>query len=95
MQMTTKDRVLQEALNLFSQYGYEAVSVERIAAAVGIKAPSLYAHFKSKQVLFDAMVQATRDYFWQSYPSLHPLREVKTRCRYQAHLVTKPTKRLL
>ncbi len=53
--MTTKERVLQEALNLFSQYGYEAVSVERIAAAVGIKAPSLYKHYKGKQNIFDAV----------------------------------------
>lgn len=45
----TKQRILDEALRLFSQSGYDAVSVERIASAVGIKAPSLYKHFKSKQ----------------------------------------------
>ena len=38
----TKERILLEALKLFSNEGYEAVSVEQIAAAVGIKAPSLY-----------------------------------------------------
>ncbi len=53
--MTTKDRILQEALTLFSQQGYEAVSVEQIAAAVGIKAPSLYKHYKGKQDIFDAI----------------------------------------
>ena len=50
----TKQRILDEALRLFSQSGYDAVSVERIASAVGIKAPSLYKHFKSKQEIFDA-----------------------------------------
>lgn len=55
----TKQRILDEALRLFSQSGYDAVSVERIASAVGIKAPSLYKHFKSKQKIFDAIVAET------------------------------------
>lgn len=55
----TKQRILDEALRLFSQSGFEAVSVERIASAVGIKAPSLYKHFKSKQEIFDAIVAET------------------------------------
>lgn len=46
-------------MRLFSQSGYDAVSVERIASAVGIKAPSLYKHFKSKQEIFDAIVAET------------------------------------
>ena len=47
--MNTKQKILLESLRLFSQRGYDAVSVEQIAAAVGIKAPSLYKHYKSKQ----------------------------------------------
>ena len=49
----TRERILKEALGLFSEYGYDAVSTQQIAAAVGIKAPSLYNHFKSKQAIFD------------------------------------------
>lgn len=52
---STKDRILLSALDLFSRYGYEAVSVEQIARAVGIKAPSLYKHYASKQGVFDAI----------------------------------------
>ena len=37
----TKRRIMTEALRLFAGDGYEAVSVESIAAAVGIRAPSL------------------------------------------------------
>ena len=55
----TKQRILDEALRLFSQSGYDAVSVERIATAVGIKAPSLYKLFKSKQEIFGAIVAET------------------------------------
>lgn len=53
----TKERILLEALKLFSNEGYEAVSVEQIAAAVGIKAPSLYKHFKSKRDIFDSILR--------------------------------------
>lgn len=55
-QLPTKKRIIKEALNLFAQKGYEAVSVARIAEAVGIKAPSLYKHFKSKQDIFNAIL---------------------------------------
>ena len=40
----TKTRRRTEALRLFAVSGYEAVTVEQISAAVGIKAPSLYKH---------------------------------------------------
>lgn len=57
--MRTKERILLEALRLFSQKGYDAVSVEQIADAVGIKAPSLYKHYKSKQDIFEAIFEET------------------------------------
>lgn len=57
--MKTKDRILIEALQLFSKNGYDAVSMEQIAKAVGIKAPSLYKHYRGKQELFDAILQET------------------------------------
>lgn len=55
-QLPTKDRILSEAVRLFSRNGYEAVTVEQIAAAVGIKAPSLYKHYKSKRDIFDSIL---------------------------------------
>lgn len=53
----TKQRILTEALKLFSVNGYEAVTVEQIATAVGVKAPSLYKHYKSKRDIFDSIVE--------------------------------------
>ena len=55
--MTTKQRILNEALTLFSEKGYSAVYVGDIADAVGIKTPSLYKHYKSKQEIFDSCVE--------------------------------------
>lgn len=54
--MTTKEKILKEALSLFAEKGYNAVYVGDIAEAVGIKAPSLYKHYKSKQDIFGAIL---------------------------------------
>ena len=58
-QEDTTQRILDKALELFSTQGYDSVSVGEIAKAVGIKAPSLYNHFPSKQAIFDAIVKST------------------------------------
>lgn len=55
--MTTKEKIIEQALLLFSEYGYEGVSVRDIAGAVGIKESSLYNHFKNKQDIFDTIVE--------------------------------------
>ena len=46
--MSTKERILDAALTLFAENGYDGTSVEQIANIVGIKAPSLYKHYKGK-----------------------------------------------
>lgn len=53
---STKQRILDAALELFSVGGYEGVSVKQIANAVGIKDSSLYKHFSSKQQIFDTLM---------------------------------------
>ncbi len=62
-QEDTKQKILEKALELFSVQGYDAVSVGEIAKAVGIKAPSLYNHFPSKQAIFDAIVESTEVHY--------------------------------
>ena len=53
---STREKIIQHALLLFAQKGYHAVSVQEIARAVGIRAPSLYNHFDSKRAIFDAII---------------------------------------
>lgn len=55
--MTTKQKILEESLALFAEKGYTAVYVADIAKAVGIKAPSLYKHYRSKQEIFDSCIK--------------------------------------
>ena len=54
--MDTKQKILDEALTLFSEKGYANVYVNDIAERVGIKAPSLYKHYKSKKAIFEAII---------------------------------------
>ena len=51
--LSTKDRIRQEALHLFAEQGIAAVSVKQIAAAVGMTASNLYAHYKSRDDLIE------------------------------------------
>lgn len=55
--MNTKEKITHEALKLFAENGYKGTSVKQIAEAVGIKDASLYKHFKSKQEIFDSIVE--------------------------------------
>ncbi|TWD93424.1 TetR family transcriptional regulator [Neobacillus bataviensis] len=48
----TRDKIIEAALTLFSKNGYEGTSLTEIAKAVGIKKPSIYNHFKSKDEIF-------------------------------------------
>ena len=68
--MDTKEKILLSALDLFADQGYEAVTVARIAEAVGIKAPSLYKHYESKQAIFDAILQKMDTQYLQQAAAL-------------------------
>ena len=54
--MSTKDKILEEALTLFAEKGYDGTGVDQIAEAVGIKAPSLYKHFKGKEDILNTII---------------------------------------
>ena len=56
--MTTKERILESALTLFAKNGYDGTSVEQIATEVGIKAPSLYKHYKGKEDILNALIDS-------------------------------------
>lgn len=53
-----KARIARAAAEAFSALGYHAVSMETIAAKVGISAPALYRHYSGKYDLFRAAVLA-------------------------------------
>ncbi len=47
-EMTTKERILDVAIDLFAQKGFDAVSMREIAEASGIRKATLYYYFTTK-----------------------------------------------
>lgn len=57
------ERILNNALDLFSQKGYDATSVREICAAAGITKPTLYHFFGSKEGVYRALVDGSLSAF--------------------------------
>jgi TetR/AcrR family transcriptional regulator len=51
--MSTRDRILETALDLFGSRGVDAVSLDEIARAVGVRKQTVLYWFESKDVLVD------------------------------------------
>ena len=64
-------RILDAALDIFSEKGFVGASMDDIAAEAGISKPTLYQYFPSKDELFTAMMSQERDHMLESfeYPS--------------------------
>ena len=52
--LDTKSQIFNVALRLFSENGYDKVSIRNISDVVGIKAASIYHHYSSKEEILDA-----------------------------------------
>ncbi len=74
--MTTKDKILDEALTLFAKNGYDGTGVEQIAEKVGIKAPSLYKHFKGKEDILNALIDNSEARYEEYFGSEQHLRKL-------------------
>lgn len=52
----TKNKILDASIDLFSEYGYDGVSIRRIASEVGIRESSIYNHYPNKQSILKAIL---------------------------------------
>jgi AcrR family transcriptional regulator len=59
----SNDRILQKALELFSEKGYDATSVREICEAAGITKPTLYHFYGSKEGVYRAIVEGALERF--------------------------------
>ncbi len=53
----TKERILEEALELFAQSGYMGTSMNEIAARLGVTKAALYKHYTGKQEILDSIIE--------------------------------------
>ena len=58
---STKERIFEESLTLFSKNGYEASSVRDIAACLGMTQAALYKHYKNKQAIYDSIIARMKE----------------------------------
>ena len=68
----TRDNIRQSAEKLFRERGYAAVGMRELARAVGIEAPSIYNHFKSKDELLTEICFDIADKFFKAFEVVEP-----------------------
>lgn len=59
--MTTRDRVLEEALASFGSRGFEATSLDQLAVELGIRKQTILYYYPSKAELLDAVIDLSSD----------------------------------
>jgi len=81
-QTIRKDRLMEAALNLFSELGFHGVSVPKIAKDAGIATGSVYNYFKNKEDLVNELFwfwkQKLKSYYLTDYPA-----EASTRLQFE------------
>lgn len=65
--MKTKDKIMEVALQLFSEKGFAGVSVRDIAKEVGVRESALYKHYKNKQDILDSIIEKMRNEIEKEY----------------------------
>jgi AcrR family transcriptional regulator len=58
-----RDRIVWAAKRVFLEMGLDAASMDDVAARAGTTKPTVYAHFKSKDELFSAVVELVKGLF--------------------------------
>jgi len=61
MRKATNEKILSASIELFSKKGVAGTGVQEIADLAGISIGSLYRHYKTKDDVFDALVQSGVD----------------------------------
>ncbi len=54
----TRDQVVQAAVDLLDEVGLDGLTLRRLAAELGVSAPTLYWHVKDKRALLDLVAEA-------------------------------------
>lgn len=79
IKVTTKQKVKETAQKLFRERGYAAVGLREIAAGVGIQAPSLYNHYKSKDDILREICFDLAKQFFEAFDAAEATEEKSVR----------------
>jgi AcrR family transcriptional regulator len=89
MLQAREDAIIQIASRLLAEKGFEAMTVDEVAASVGIAKASLYKHFSSKEDLAAAamvrVMQRAQAYL-RNLPPAAPMAQLRTVARWTMEL---------
>lgn len=63
MSSYTKERILYKALEIFSQKGFEGTNIREISESLGLTKSVFYKHYKSKEELWDSLLEHMENYY--------------------------------
>ena len=59
----TKERILEAALELFSQNGYAGTNIRELSASLGLVKSGVYKHYESKEAIWNALLDEMITYY--------------------------------
>ena len=65
----TKERILEAALELFSQNGYAGTNIRELSASLGLVKSGVYKHYESKEAIWNALLDQMIAYYEDHFGS--------------------------
>jgi len=69
MASDTKERIMEKALSMFSERGYNGTNLRELAKELNLSKSALYRHFDSKEAIWEAIYQQTKKYYEERFGS--------------------------
>ena len=69
MAKDTKERILEAALEMFSRKGYDGTNIRELTASLGLVKSSMYRHFKSKEEIWNCLLDEMIAYYGARFGS--------------------------
>ena len=73
MAKDTKERILDEALRQFSQKGFDGTNIRELTASLGLVKSSMYKHYKSKEEIWNSLLDRMIAYYNERFGSAENL----------------------
>lgn len=65
----TKERILEAALEMFSQNGYAGTNIRELSASLGLVKSGVYKHYESKEAIWNALLDQMIAYYGERFGS--------------------------
>ena len=69
----TKEKILEAALEMFSQNGYAGTNIRELSASLGLVKSGVYKHYESKEAIWNALLDEMITYYADRFGSAEHL----------------------